>query len=156
MSSFIALRADYGPIALVPRPVMNRMRRYQMPTEANREAGGIFIGNFRDRHIEVTACTEPQSGDKRDRYSFDRLDPAHAEAATRHWRNSDGTETFVGEWHTHPEAHPSPSIIDLSTWKAALDKYQPMPLLFSICGMTETAFWLGASGRFVKLIIVQL
>lgn len=156
MSPFLALRANYGPIVLIPRKVVSRMRRYQMPNEAQREAGGIFIGNYRDRHIEVLRCTEPMPGDRRQRYSFDRMDPHHAVTAEALWRKSGRTSTFVGEWHTHPETHPSPSPIDRSTWKSVVDKCHPMPALFSICGKTNVYFWLGTTSSLVELTIVHV
>lgn len=132
------------------------MCRYQMPNEAHREAGGIFIGNYRDRHIEVIRCTEPMPNDRRQRYSFDRMDLRHEETAQAVWRKSGRTATYVGEWHTHPETHPSPSMIDLSTWQSVIRKSHPMPVLFAICGMTETYFWLGTTNRLVQLNVVHM
>jgi integrative and conjugative element protein (TIGR02256 family) len=156
MSHFLVLRASYGPIVLMPRKVVSLMRRYQMPTEVHKEAGGIFIGNYRNRHIEVLGCTEPMPEDRRHLYSFDRMDPRHAEYADVLWRKSGRTSTFVGEWHTHPEAHPSPSSIDHSTWNTVIRKCHPMSVIFSICGTTETCFWLGTTSRLQQLKIVYI
>jgi integrative and conjugative element protein (TIGR02256 family) len=147
MPELIALRADYGPIVLVPTRIIARMRRYQRPAEANREAGGIFVGSYRARNLEIVDCTEPMPHDIRRRYSFERKDKAHADLSDGRWLRSGQKETFVGEWHTHPEADPIPSMIDLSTWQAAVKKYGPLPLFFSICGTRRTRFWLGTPDR---------
>jgi len=55
--------------------------------------------------------------DRRTATLFDRCDPGHQEFALKNWRDSAQTKTFVGEWHTHPEPRPSPSRLDLQTWR---------------------------------------
>lgn len=151
MSELIALRADYGPIVLVPHRIITRMRRYQRSAEAELEAGGIFVGSYRARNLEIVDCTEPMSRDVRRRYSFERKDKAHADLSDRRWIKSGQKETFVGEWHTHPEADPVPSMIDLSTWQTAIKKHGPLPLFFSICGTRRTRFWLGTPDRITRI-----
>lgn len=33
------------------------------------------------------------------------------------YENSDKTRTYIGEWHTHPESKPSPSVMDFQSIK---------------------------------------
>lgn len=152
MPSLVALRADYGPIVLVPRTVVATMQRYQEADQLSREAGGTFIGMYRGLNIEIVACTEPMKRDVRRKYSFDRLDPLHSEIIDRHWKSSGNTLTYVGEWHTHPEPVPEPSPgIDMVTWKSQVSRLGPLPLVFGICGIEKTKFWLGTKRRIVCL-----
>lgn len=43
--------------------------------------------------------------------------PKHNSHAYRRWTESGHTQTFVGEWHTHPGFSSVPSAIDLKTWR---------------------------------------
>ena len=53
--------------------------------------------------------------------------------------------TFVGEWHTHPESFPTPSSIDLNTWRAVTRKNLAGSTVFLIRGYN--GWWAGlASG----------
>jgi integrative and conjugative element protein (TIGR02256 family) len=120
--------------------VMTQIAQYTTRAEITREAGGVLIGSYRGPHVEVTTCTTPLSGDVRGPVSFDRRDAGHQTAAMRAWRTSGNTETFVGEWHTHPEDHPSPSSIDLQTWSNLLARTS-CPLIFLIAG--RHSLWCG-------------
>lgn len=151
MSELIALRADYGPIVLMPRKFIARMRHYQQPAEADREAGGIFVGSYRARNLEIVDCSEPMALDVRRRYSFERKDKGHAELSDGRWLSSGQKETFIGEWHTHPESDPAPSVLDLSTWQKSIKNCGPFPLFFSICGTRRTRFWLGTPNRITQI-----
>jgi integrative and conjugative element protein (TIGR02256 family) len=119
--------------------------------ERRSEAGGILIGSYRGNHVEVVGCTEPLPLDIRSRYRFDRRDPGHQAAALRAWHGSGRTETFVGEWHTHPEPHPTPSGRDRQTWNYIM-KENPNPLIFIIGGW-ESLWWaVGERGLVVEAI----
>lgn len=152
MPSLISLRIDYGPIVLMPRAVVTTMKRYQEADQADREAGGTFIGMYRGLNIEIVACTEPMEKDVRRKHSFDRMDPRHAEIVDRHWKESGQKLTYVGEWHTHPEPHPEPSSgADLVTWRSEIKRLGPLPLVFGIGGTEDVRFWLGTARRIVRL-----
>lgn len=107
---------------------------------SDKESGGIFIGCYRGPHLEIVSCTTPLAGDIRRTNQFDRRDPGHQAFALRAWSASGRTETFVGEWHTHPEDDPSPSQQDLTTWRSIL-RVNPGPLLFLIVG--RHSLWCG-------------
>jgi len=106
------------------------------------EAGGILIGSYRGSHIEIVDCTIPKPRDVRRRTLFDRKDKGHHLAAMEAWRRSGRTETFVGEWHTHPEEHPHYSWLDKRTWDD-LTRRIPDPLIFCIAGWHSTWWGLG-------------
>jgi integrative and conjugative element protein (TIGR02256 family) len=91
------------------------------------EAGGVLLG----RHlldgsaIVVDAVTAPMDGDRRARTRFHRAQQRHQAAIDAAWATSDGTCTYLGEWHMHPEPIPSPSSVDWADWRRRLcqDRY---------------------------------
>lgn len=133
------LRWRQGLVA-VSKNVTEEIRTYVVPPEDGREAGGILIGSYRGDHIEISGCTIPMPKDRRQRYLFDRVDRGHHIAALAAWEASGHTDTYVGEWHTHPEDHPTPSTIDRLTW-ARLTMFGANPMIFVICG--RQSFWWG-------------
>lgn len=122
------------------------MKKYTTGTERESEAGGIFLGNYRGPHIEITDVTEPLRKDVRAKYRFDRKDPGHQLAAKSAWEISMKTTTFTGEWHTHPEDVPTPSSIDLRTWKS-LTANSIAPLVFIILGWSDNWYGIGFEGK---------
>ncbi|BBU30278.1 hypothetical protein BTHE68_40120 [Burkholderia sp. THE68] len=101
------------------------------------ETGGILLGFRRGPHLHVTYATSPQPEDRQSRFSFFRAERHHQRLATGYWANTQQTGDYLGEWHTHPEPHPSPSGIDVTAWKKASNRRKDA-LLFIILG-TETA-----------------
>jgi integrative and conjugative element protein (TIGR02256 family) len=151
MREVAAYRNGFGPTIVVPLTILGGMRAFQSGEQANTEAGGILIGSYRARDLEIVDFTCPMKLDVRRRYSFDRRDPGHQAAARAAWERSRRTETFIGEWHTHPEPNPTPSPLDRRTWKTALADAAPRPLIFTICGQHETRIWFGFPGKVVEL-----
>jgi integrative and conjugative element protein (TIGR02256 family) len=93
--------------------------------------------------------------DVRTRFGFVRQDPGHQRAATADWRQSAGTINFVGEWHTHPEAHPNPSLMDRNSWKKQMRTRKPVPLVFLIGGTVSTYCGLGHDERLTTMARVS-
>ncbi len=129
-----------GPGALA------EMRRFIQDGVGKPEAGGVLLG----RHllgigdIIVDRVTPPLPGDRRGRFRFHRARRRHQEAIDRAWGESDGTCTYLGEWHTHPQDHPEPSCIDRLDWwrKLRVDRFSE-PIFFVIVGIVETRVWEG-------------
>ena len=111
------------------------------------EAGGVLLGHHLHdgSAIIVDAVTTPMVGDRRSRTRFHRAQRRHQAAIDAAWRESEGTCTFLGEWHTHPEPVPTPSHIDWSDWQRRLrdDRYTE-PIFFVIVGTAETRVWEGS------------
>lgn len=84
------------------------------------EAGGILIGKVRPPHIEITHATEPSHKDYQTRFQFIRRGLHHIQETVCRWKESQYTETYIGEWHTHPQDNPTPSPIDISSWRSKL------------------------------------
>jgi integrative and conjugative element protein (TIGR02256 family) len=130
-----------GVIVVFAPSTIDTFNRY-VQDEDKSEAGGILIGYRRGDHFEVTHATEPTKFDKRSRVHFERLPAIHAETASKLWTDSNGHITYIGEWHTHPEKFPSPSVTDIAEWKN-LSKQQTSnnSLVMTIIGTKE--IWVG-------------
>jgi integrative and conjugative element protein (TIGR02256 family) len=121
--------------------VVRTIEYYSRAEENDREAGGILIGSYRGAHMQIVECTTPPPRDRRSRVLFDRRDEGHQRMALERWRASSKTLTFVGEWHTHPESHPSPSSIDRQTWRRVAKKNKAGNTFFLIRGYDS--WWAG-------------
>lgn len=108
---------------------------------------GRWILNCQD--VVVDAVTRPLEGDRRSRTSFFRRRNTHQEALNRAWKASQETSNYLGEWHTHPEPIPSPSIVDRANWALLLMRpgVEPPALFFAIVGQREIGVWEGNCGR---------
>lgn len=108
-----------GGFILVSQDVLkflNKFKQYNGDTEA----GGILLGCYRGTHIEITHATPPGLDDIRQPLKFIRKCSSHANEAIRVWKSSQEKITYLGEWHTHPQAIPVPSVIDHNNWRNKL------------------------------------
>lgn len=136
-------------ILLIEKQVLVLIQSFIQSSEDDNESAGILIGEYRgSHHIRVVHATVPGIADKCTRTRFSRLDPHHQEQALSYWKASNKTQTWIGEWHTHPEDHPSPSSYDISEWKRHLPKREMVILI-----QGRKSIWLGvsASGKIVGL-----
>jgi integrative and conjugative element protein (TIGR02256 family) len=85
-------------------------------SDSDCEAGGLLLGSVHGTHIVIEQATIPTAWDKRFRYLFERMPFGHEAIALARWTASQGTIRYLGEWHTHPEDHPTPSSLDRSEW----------------------------------------
>ncbi len=141
------LRFDGDGLILLAPTVEAAVAAFVSDFELRLEAGGIFIGSHRGPHVEIAACTTPLPRDVRRPTSFDRKDAGHQAVALAAWQRSGGTDTYVGEWHTHPVDDPTPSALDLRTWRAVMSRVAD-PVVFLIAG--RRSFWC-AYGRGCEL-----
>jgi len=119
------------------------------------EAGGVLLG----RHlldtddIVVDEVTTPQNSDRRSRFSFFRS-KKHGRIAQNRWAEEASTLAYLGVWHTHPEADPTPSGVDRQDWKQALstDTFHGNQLFFPIVGIERIRVWsMSCDGAFFEL-----
>ena len=141
----------------ISEDVLKSMIIYIQDQRHKREAGGVLIGRFikNSKHIIVDEISVPMAGDVRSRTFFKREVKKHQEIIDKAWERSNGTLNYLGEWHTHPENYPSPSHIDLASWKLKLtnDIFSSRYLYFIIVGIKEIGVW---EGDRRKLMIKKL
>ena len=136
-------RFQIGPSAV------QTIQRYAQNDLVKHESGGVLLG----RHIIATCdiivdhVTTPLPGDRHSRFRFFRARREHQEAIDDAWRESDGTCTYLGEWHTHPEPVPLPSAVDRLDWQRKLmfDEFSNV-IFFVIAGTVALRVWEGSRG----------
>ena len=110
------------------------------------ESGGVLLGRhiLNTNDIVVDQVTIPMTGDRRRHSSFFRSHVPHQVQINQAWDNSKGTCTYLGEWHTHAEPVPTPSVIDRVDWqrKLLVDKFSEC-LFFLIFGTENICVWEG-------------
>ena len=84
--------------------------RQDGPTKG--EAGGMLFARFDHELITVEEATSPTPFDLRSRFSFQPSLANQRKVIGKQFRNG---LHFIGEWHTHPQDHPQPSLQDIET-----------------------------------------
>ena len=127
--------ADGSVLMNFDSTVLDVFKKYRQLGERDLEAGGILLATVHELGFLVKEASAPTPYDIRRRNFFDRRPFWHRALAKRRWRASGGTVRYVGEWHTHPQDHPIPSILDRTEWRhLARSRVDGCPLLAVIVG----------------------
>jgi len=152
----VSVKINPSGILLIPENIADRLNSFRQTCYGSTEAGGILLGKQYENKLDIIVekITTPLNTDKRARHSFYRS-KGHHNIAVERWKQSGGSCLYLGLWHTHPEAVPSPSQKDYYDWRKALNEgeYEGNKLFFIIIGIKEVRCWQGnrISG-FKKLI----
>ena len=95
-------------------PVLDCFDRHRQMTATSPEAGGQLFARFDGNIIRVECATGPRSSDRRSSTSFVPNRKAERREIRRSFKKG---LHYVGDWHTHPESHPSPSKIDILSFR---------------------------------------
>lgn len=94
--------------------VLSLLADYKQLKCNSHESGGILLGQVKDKEIYILKISIPSKLDKSSRTSFKR-DRQKAQIIIDHEFQNSGQKTiYLGEWHTHPENYPKPSIVDVN------------------------------------------
>jgi integrative and conjugative element protein (TIGR02256 family) len=121
-----------------------RMRAYEQHHPHDPEAGGILLAHIlKSGEAIVEQVTTPMPEDVRKRFGFTRQDPGHHAACMEAWEED--RLCAIGDWHSHAEPHPTPSDLDLASWRSSLHEweYDQHALLFVIVGQASIRCWQG-------------
>lgn len=126
----------------ITNEIIELFKRYMQIGEEH-EAGGILIGreDANNGNLVIEYATFPMKYDIRKRYRFYRKDKGHIEYYNKIYKDSDGIYAYIGEWHTHPENEPVPSIMDKINWKRILNKKGNGELFNIIVGAKKIRVW---------------
>ncbi len=108
------------------------------------ETGGIIVGEIDplDESIIVTEVSEPFKSDKRSKFHFKRSHEGHQEYMDKLWEESNYKKMYLGEWHTHNQARPIPSFIDINNWRKIEKRNRVSPeMYFIIIGTKDIGVW---------------
>lgn len=92
--------------------VLRHLAKHRQAGPRAPEVGGQLFAAFEKYRVRITRATGPRETDRHSRFSF--FPDRRSENSEIKERFVDGLH-FVGDWHTHPERHPSPSTIDLAS-----------------------------------------
>lgn len=112
-ADMIVFRMDgVGPSVEMADTVLDHLSRHRQTTCWKREAGGQLFAGFDGERWVVEKATGPRRSDLRSRFGF-RPD-RRAEQREIDQAFALGLH-FIGDWHTHPEPVPKPSVDDLES-----------------------------------------
>jgi integrative and conjugative element protein (TIGR02256 family) len=85
------------------------------------EFGGFLIGYYSDgnRHLHITDTILPKNF-KISKYSFERSTKGIVKKLGTYYKETP-KKFYVGEWHTHPDNSPIPSLTDISAINAIIN-----------------------------------
>ena len=101
-------------IIVLTDPVLAHFDRHRQMKVGNPEAGGQLFARFDGDIIWIERATGPRSSDHRGPAVFIPNRIAERREIRRGFK--DGFH-YVGDWHTHPEPAPSPSQIDIQSFR---------------------------------------
>ncbi|MCU1808237.1 Mov34/MPN/PAD-1 family protein [Cytobacillus firmus] len=141
-----------GGFIKISEQVLAVVHQYIQLGKGDREAGGVLLGRFIEgsSDIVIDKVTVPMERDIRKRCFFQKNKYDHQTIVHTIWEKSEGTCNYLGEWHTHPEPHPAPSLHDIREWKKVL-KYTVCDsdeIFFIIIGTESLGFWVGYRSQF--------
>jgi len=111
VSHRFSLRPGEASIVIMDE-ALEVMRRLRQVRPEDPESGGQLFGQFLGADTVISEATPPTLLDRRSRYGFKpNRWLQKREIRARHGRGLH----FVGDWHTHPEACPSPSCDDIQS-----------------------------------------
>lgn len=147
--------AQMTAFLLFPKRILGTIHA-QRERHLPRETGGFLIGERRGPHIDVTSLTQQGRGDIATRNSFERSCGSHRDAIHRAWQRSGGTQSLVGDWHSHPRGTADASSLDIAAWRtlARLSK-QPVIGLIDAGALPRIYFAAEGNRPFATLLTVE-
>lgn len=135
----LVFKALDGSLVVISPDVANTLLSYRQISASSHESAGVLIGEVRDVHIILKDLSKPSKWDIRSRFMVNRISRHHQKAVYDAFKKSEGEWQYLGEWHTHPEDLPKPSMTDYTSWHKNLKS--ELPLILIIVGRTH--FWVG-------------
>lgn len=104
------------------------------------EFGGFLVGYYADdnKHLHITDTILPKSF-KTSKYNFERSTKGIEKKLATYYKETP-RKFYIGEWHTHPDNSPVPSLTDISAINAIINNKNAClanPVLL-IIGNTKT------------------
>lgn len=99
----------------IKESVLERFQTYRQ-TYGN-EVGGVLTGSIiSDDRYRLSNVSEPCTEfNTSNRYCCIRDAAKANDFIKKEFEVSNHTRVYMGEWHTHPENHPTPSVIDINS-----------------------------------------
>ena len=135
--------ANLNRVLRIFKKVRRMFEEYEQKEGLN-EAGGILLGDVAEDYVEITDVTVPNRFDLRTFFSFVRARIPAQLRINKAWKKSSGTQIYLGEWHTHREVNPSPSLDDREMIaKAFKETKMEIDFLYLIIVGLNGTYWVG-------------
>ncbi|MRT94581.1 Mov34/MPN/PAD-1 family protein [Ancylomarina sp. 16SWW S1-10-2] len=146
MCKALRFKLPNNSILQINGDVIKELTTFKQIEPKSTEAGGVILGRILKitNHLIIDEITIPFQSDIRKRFYFKRNKSSHQKIVDKRWSESDKTENYFGEWHTHAEDNPTPSVVDKNDWKRRMknDKLF-LPFLVSIIvGRKSIVVWI--------------
>jgi len=140
----VKIQLPNGNVVDILCPVLVEISKWIQNDTDKPESGGYIVGYQHEKtgHISLENVSPAYMFDTKNRIHFDIRDPRHdlfLKKARRH------KSYYMGVWHTHPQADPSPSPVDWEDWNATMhfDKTGSQYIFFIIAGTENWRIWIG-------------
>lgn len=156
----MSVRRDSGPVfsgyercVHVCAKVAELWRAHRQTEPRELESFGVLLGttSVDRRDIFVEGVSTPMEHDVQLRRSFVLRDLGHQQIVDQAFSESAGRAIYLGTWHTHPQAVPTPSRIDRLDWRACLRLNRGRPLAFVLVGTVRVRVFVRVGSRFRSL-----
>jgi integrative and conjugative element protein (TIGR02256 family) len=107
--ALVGILPECSQRVVITERALVHMGRYRQLSWHSREAGGQLFGTVSSSEVVVFTATGPYRGDQRWRTSY-RSNLKAAQWAID--QQAGEGHLYLGEWHTHPEDHPTASDTD--------------------------------------------
>lgn len=139
-------KRESGGILQINPGVVTRIIIHKQISIHSTEAGGVLLGRYikNTEDVVIDLITEPSNDEHRTRLAYFRTSPHHQALLDDSWTQTAGELTYLGDWHTHPQCKPVPSLVDKENWHDRLEKdIFTESLFFLILGSQEIRIWEG-------------
>jgi integrative and conjugative element protein (TIGR02256 family) len=128
---------------IINRNIFNNISKYMQ--EGNKpESGGLLFAEFCLPKIFVKKASMPNKTDCRSRHEFKPDQVVQQKTINAYFKKG---LHYIGEWHTHPEKYPVPSVIDIASMKNTFiaSRHELNYFLLIIVGnkISDDMFWIG-------------
>ena len=134
--------------------VKQSISKVQSEHDFRKETGGILVGFYdTDREaLRITDMSFAYPSDHGTWLRFSRNSQGHQEFVDNLWVNSGHTKAYLGEWHTHDQSSPIPSMTDRSTWKRISKRNNNFDqCYFMIIGREQHIIWTVVDGKIIEV-----
>ncbi|MDA8118696.1 MAG: Mov34/MPN/PAD-1 family protein [Gammaproteobacteria bacterium] len=113
----------------LPEPLQQEQILTDIATHHPNETGGMLLGYVNGNQRVVTALIGAGPNAEHEQYRM-LPDNGYQQAMLReHFENTNGRESFLGEWHSHPESAPIMSWTDRRTLHRVTTRGKHLPAL---------------------------
>lgn len=114
----LIFQSEDGVKIKVSKAPLQIMLSFRQMERGSHESGGVLLGRYLKDSLDVVVdfVTTPKENDSSTEVFFFKNKDEHQAVIDEKWEHSKGTCNYLGEWHTHPQDHPTPSSTDIKTW----------------------------------------